>query len=252
MNERKQTGLGSVSFFCPTYKDEDSIIHVVEKASVLLPMLADRYEIVIIEDGSPDNTSRVVDELAEKHCCVRVIHHPTNLGYGAAIRSGFINTHSYDYICYTDGDNQYDVADIATMVPLLDEHDMVVSYRLNKSYGHYRMFMSNVYNLLVQRFFGIAEHDVGSPTRIFRRDIAPLVKPLCNSPFANAEIIIRARTSDISIGCVGIRSYPRVFGKSSVASVKNILATLRDIFVLKYRLMKHAERVPPGRDDARP
>lgn len=244
MGDYIRNRLGSVSFFCPTYKDENSIIYVVEKASAVLPTIADRFEIVIIEDGSPDNTSRVVDELAAKHPHVRVIHHPTNLGYGAAIRSGFINTHCYDYICYTDGDNQYDVADIAMMIPLLDHHDMVVSYRLNKSYGHYRMFMSKIYNLMVRKIFNIAEHDVGSPTRIFRRDIAPLLKPLCNSPFANAEIIVRARAHNISIGSVGICSYPRVFGKSSVASVRNILGTLCDIFILRYRLTKRLEQTP--------
>lgn len=227
----------SISFFCPTYKDEENIVEVARKASTLLPRFTDTFEVLIVEDGSPDNTSQVVDTLSQELPAVRVIHHPRNLGYGAALQSGFINSRNYTYICYTDGDNQYDVNDIGEMIPYLPEYDMVVSYRINKSYGHYRMFMSQVYNWLVRVLFNIPDMDVGSPTKIMKKSVALCVKPDSISPFANAEMIIRARECQLKIKRIPIRSYPRVFGKSSVASFKNILRTIRDMSIFKYQLL---------------
>ena len=112
------TKLSSVSFFCPAYHDEKNLPVLIPRVHAFLSEIANEFEILIIEDGSPDKTGEVADGFAVQYKEVRVIHHPKNLGYGATIRDGFLHSH-FEYVMYTDGDNQYDVREFAAALLLL-------------------------------------------------------------------------------------------------------------------------------------
>src|SRR6187549_1524645 len=102
----------TLSVFFPAYYDEKNIGKVVDAAvRVLEEMKLKDYEVIIIEDGSPDKTGEVADMLAEKYSKVRAIHHPNNMGYGATLKDGFLNA-KLDYVFYTDGDNQFDLNEL--------------------------------------------------------------------------------------------------------------------------------------------
>ena len=121
----------SISVFFPCYNEQDNITGVVEKALVVLEKLNADFEVIIVNDGSSDSTGRIADELAEQNDRVKVVHHPTNLGYGAALQSGF-KTAEKELVFYTDGDGQFDIAEMPPLLPLIKQYDIVSCYRLNR------------------------------------------------------------------------------------------------------------------------
>ena len=235
-----------ISFFCPAYYDEKNIRTVVEKAVDVLEKHAGNYEILVVEDGSPDDTARVADELSKKYDKVRVIHHPTNRGYGAALKTGFENVDMYPFVCFTDGDNQFDFYDIIKMIPLLEDYDAVISYRLTKAYGVVRKGISSGYNLLVRALFGIPFRDVNSSLKIFRREVIDSIEIESTSPFVDPEILVKAHALGFRINEVGILSYPRQHGRSSSLKPMNILSAVRDMFRLWWRTRKGMDSLRGG------
>ena len=139
----------TLSVFFPAYFDEGNIGKVTTKAvKVLEEMQLKDYEVLIIEDCSPDNTAKVADELAAKFPKVTVKHHEKNMGYGATLKDGFTSA-KLDYVFYTDGDNQFDMEELKKFVAMLPFTDIVVGYRKKKQYSLYRKFTSLCYNYLL-------------------------------------------------------------------------------------------------------
>ena len=106
-----------ITLFFPVYNDEFTIPIMVEKSIQVLNEIANKYEIIIINDGSPDKSGEVADQFAAKYSSVKVIHHEKNMGYGAAIQTGFKHA-NFEWICFTDGDDEYDVMDLKKMIKL--------------------------------------------------------------------------------------------------------------------------------------
>jgi glycosyltransferase involved in cell wall biosynthesis len=222
-------GKNTYSFFCPAYYDEKNIKTVVEKAVNLFSEIAEDYEIYIINDGSPDDTGKVCDELSKKYEKVKVIHHKKNLGYGVALKEGFLNANKFEYVCFTDGDNQYDVNDFRKMIPLLPGYDMVMGWREYNANSNLRKMISLCYNFSIRLLFGTNFRDLGAALRIVKRSAINNVNILCNGSFAPAEIIIRLHKMGYKIGVVPISSYPRLHGKSTSLSPGNFLKTIQEM-----------------------
>jgi len=108
-----------ITIFFPVYNDENTIPIMTEKCIDVLKDVSSNYEVIIINDGSPDNSGKVADEMASKFDCVKVVHHEKNKGYGAAIKSGFEHA-QYEWVCFTDGDDEYDIEDLRKMIELKD------------------------------------------------------------------------------------------------------------------------------------
>jgi glycosyltransferase involved in cell wall biosynthesis len=108
------------------YGDEGTVRLVAEKALAFLGSIDSEYEIVIIDDGSPDDSGKIADSLSREHSCIRVIHHPENLGYGAAVRSG-LEACRVDFVCMIDGDDEYDVFDFAKLLKFREHYDLIIT-----------------------------------------------------------------------------------------------------------------------------
>ena len=134
--DSRQPRVAELSFFFPAHNEEANIEALVEEALGALPALAEKFEIIAVNDGSRDRTAAIADELARKHPDVfRVVHHPTNLGYGAALRSGF-HAARYELIAFIDGDRQFKVADVGRLTTRMagaDSPDVVVRFRLKRA-----------------------------------------------------------------------------------------------------------------------
>ncbi len=217
------------SFFCPAYYDEKNIATVVEKAVNLFSSIARDYEIIIINDGSPDDTGKVCEELSEKYEKVKVIHHKTNLGYGIALKDGFLNANKFEYVCFTDGDNQYDVYDLKKMIPLLPEYDMVIGLREFNANSNLRKAISFFYNASIRLLFGTKFRDMGAALRIVKKSVISNISLICEGSFAPAEIIIKLHKLGYKIGAIPISSYPRLYGKSTSLSPKNFVKTILEM-----------------------
>jgi glycosyltransferase involved in cell wall biosynthesis len=218
-----------ISLMFPVFKDERTVRIVAKKALRLLQSAADEYEIIIVNDGSPDQSGDIADELSKQYPCIRVIHHQVNLGYGRAIRSG-LSACRYDTICMIDGDDQYEVGDFSKLLKLRDFYDLIITFRYKKVYSGVRVFISWIYNKTLRLLFRTPFRDVSTGIRVVRK---ALIDDIClesTSPFIGAELAIKAMLKGYRVGEVGIQTFPREFGKGSSTSVKNIVATIREMW----------------------
>lgn len=228
----------TLSVFFPAYYDEKNINKVVDKAVEVLETLKLKdYEITIIEDGSPDDTAVVADELAAKYKKVKVIHHEKNKGYGATLWEGFSGAR-FDYVFYTDGDNQFDMEELRKFVALVPYSDMVIGYRKKKQYSTYRKLTSFVYNFVLKLMFGTDYIDIDCAFKIIKTDLFKKIKVNTKDAFIDAEIMIRASLLGYSFTEVGVRHLPRVDGVSTAARPSIIFRTIREIFALKKEIKR--------------
>jgi len=217
-----------VSLFFPVYRDEATVERVTGKAIAVLEELAAEYEVIIVDDGSPDRAGELADAIAAANPRVRVIHHPKNLGYGEALRSGF-RAARFEWIGFTDGDDEYEVADLAKLLRLQDHYDLIITFRYAKRYGSWRILVSFVYNHLLRFLFQTRYRDVSCGLRLIRKSVVDDLELTSTSPFIGAEVAIKAMLKGFRVGEVGIQTFPRDFGRGSSTSFRNIMATIRDM-----------------------
>jgi len=218
-----------LSLVCPAYQDEGNIGKVVERALGVLPALADEFEIVVVDDGSLDHTGEQALKAAGNDPRVRLIRHPENLGYGRALKTGLAAVRESDLICLTDGDGQYDLADLRHLMPFLGSYDAVTgSRRVNQNPWHRRL-MSIGFNTSVRLLFRVPFRDLTSSLKLFRREILPEAGLTSNGNFTDVELFLRAARKGFRIKEVPIEHHARLFGRSHSMSVRRILETFLDM-----------------------
>jgi glycosyltransferase involved in cell wall biosynthesis len=217
-----------ISLFFPVYKDEATVLRVAAKAVALLSEAASDHEVIIVDDGSPDRAGEVAEEFARNHPSVRVIHHARNLGYGQALRTGFAAAR-YEWIAFTDGDDEYEVDDFRKLLRLRDCYDLIITFRYAKRYTGLRVFISYVYNRILRTVFQSRFRDISCGLRLVRREVIEELDLVSTSPFIGAEVAIKTMLKGFRVGEVGIQTFPRQMGRGSSVSIANIWATVRDL-----------------------
>ena len=227
------------SYFFPAHDEEDNLEALVVEALQALPALAERYEIIAVDDGSTDGTPALADRLAAEHPdLVRVVHHRTNLGYGAALRSGFAAAR-YPVIGFTDGDRQFRVADLGRLLTVLDRPggpDAVVGYRMRRADPAVRLVYARLYRLALRTFFGLGVRDVDCACKVFRREALAGVRLESGGAFLSAELLIKVSARGARLEEIGVPHYPRTAGRATGAKVRVILRAVRDFWLLRLRL----------------
>jgi len=227
----------SISAFFPAYNDEASIGKIVHAAAELLPKLTDDFEIVVVNDGSADQTGELLSQLAQQYQFVKVINHPTNRGYGAALISGFANC-GKDLIFYTDGDGQYDVGELLELLAVLNEEvDLVNGYKIRRADPWYRILIGWLYQSMVRWFFSIPLRDVDCDFRLFRRSLVDRTTLTCDSGAICVEMIKKFQRQGCRIVEVPVSHYPRVKGKSQFFRLKHLRRMLFQLFPVWWKLM---------------
>ncbi len=235
-----------ISLVFPVYHDEATVEIVTKKALGVLAEVADQYEVVIVDDGSPDRAGEIADRLASEHSEVRVIHHDENRGYGEALQTGLSHCR-HEWICLTDGDDEYDVYDLRKLVRLTDHYDLIITFRYVKRYSSLRIFISAVYNFLVRRLFRTPYRDISTGLRLVRKSLVERLNLTSSSPFIGAELTIKTMLSGHPVGEVGIQTFPRQFGRSSSTSTANIIATIRDMLRVRRTIFSENYELPDSR-----
>ena len=229
--------LPELSYFFPAHNEEANLRGLVAEALETLPGLATRFEIVIVDDGSRDRTPGIADELARAHATVRAVHHPTNLGYGAALRSGFAAAR-YANIAFTDGDRQFRVADLGRLIAPLRAGgvDAVVGYRIRRADPLVRTVYARLYRLANRIFFGLTVRDVDCACKLFSRASLEGVNVESGGAFLSAELLIKLRARGRRLAEVGVPHYPRTAGRPTGAKPSVVLRAVRDFWLLRLRL----------------
>jgi glycosyltransferase involved in cell wall biosynthesis len=219
----------SIAVFFPVYRDEGTVETVAMKSLKVLSDIASRYKVIIVDDGSPDRSGEIADALARKYEDIISVHHDNNLGYGAALKTGFKYSLDYEWICFTDGDDQYDVNELYHLSKLFHHYDLIVTFRYSKIYGTLRTFISFIYNFIIRLLFKSHLRDHNCGLKVIRSTIVKDMELISNSAFVGAEIIINSMVRGYPIGEAGIKTYPRTFGESSVMSVRHITSSIQDM-----------------------
>lgn len=235
-----------ISLFFPVYNDEHTVRIVAQRAIELLEEVAGEYEIIIVDDGSPDASGAIADELAAGNPKIQAIHHPQNKGYGAAMQTG-IAASRYDLICMIDGDNEYDVFDLKKMLAVSDYYMLVIAFRYRKLYSTKRIFISFVYNAVLRLVFNSPFRDISTGIRLMHRSVFDGLELTSNSPFIGAELTLKSMLRGYPVGEVGIQTFPRSFGEGSATSMKNIIGTIKDIWVIRKEIFSDSYDLPEGR-----
>jgi len=226
-----------ISVFFPAYNDANSIGNLIENALEILPDLTDDYEIIVVNDGSRDETGEVLRDLKEKHRALRVVEHETNRGYGGALQSGF-RAASKDLIFYTDGDGQYDVRELSKLFALLDkETDVVNGYKLERGDKINRKVAGGFYNRLAHFLFSLPVRDVDCDFRLIRREFSDKIALSSTSGSICVELVYKLNKAGARFREIGVNHYERPFGKSQFFTVRRVTKTLFDFFSLWLKLV---------------
>jgi glycosyltransferase involved in cell wall biosynthesis len=215
----------SISAFFPCYNDEGTVELMVDRLRETLPKLTKDYEIIIVNDCSPDKSGEIAEELAKKYKEIRVIHHEKNRGYGGALRSGFSNA-TKDLVFYTDGDAQYDVRELVRLWPHRNKFDVVNGYKTKRGDGTVRKIMGRLYNFGMQMIFNLKVRDVDCDFRLMKREIFDNIELTQNTGLICTEMMRKIDDAGYTIKNVPVSHYDRVYGKSQFFRPRRIINTL--------------------------
>jgi glycosyltransferase involved in cell wall biosynthesis len=228
-----------LSYFFPAHDEAANLEGLVDEALAVLPDLAETFEIIAVDDGSKDATAAIAERLAELHPdVVRLVRHPVNLGYGAALRSGFAAAR-YDLVAFTDGDRQFKVADIGRLTARLaavDGPDVVVGFRIRRADPLVRTLYARVYRLANRIFFGLRVTDVDCACKLFRRTALEPIHIESGGAFFSAELLIKLQAEGASVAEVGVPHYPRTAGSATGARPQVVFRAVRDFWWLRLRM----------------
>jgi len=228
--------LKGLSAFFPAYNEEGNVERMCDSLRAVLPQVAEDFEIIIVNDGSKDRTREIADRLAQEHDRIRAVHHERNLGYGAAIRSG-IQACQKEYLFFTDGDNQFDVSQLSTLVPLISDYDGVIGFRLNRQDPCIRKLNAWAWNRLVRLMLGLKVKDIDCAFKLFRRGIFDRVYLEYTGAMISTEMLVKIAKHGYKIREVGVLHSPRLAGKQTGANLRVILRAFSELFVF-YKKMK--------------
>jgi len=244
-DSRDSPRVDSLSYFFPAHDEAENIEQLVTEALAELPRLARRFEIVCVDDGSTDGTGDIADRLAAEHPdVVRAIHHGVNQGYGAALRSG-LGAARYPLACFTDGDRQFRIADLAGLLDRVREPadpastalpDVVVGYRIQRADPPIRLAYARVYRACLRIFFGLRVRDVDCACKLFRREALEDIRLTSGGAFLSAELLIKLRALGRTVVEVGVPHHPRTAGRASGADPRVVLRAVRDFWRLRLLL----------------
>jgi len=228
----------ALSFFFPAHNEAENIEALVAEALQVLPLLAEQFEIIAVDDGSRDATPRLADELAARHMQVRAVHHEVNRGYGAALRSGF-RAARYELVCFLDGDRQFHVEDLGRLLERqaqADHPDVVVGNRLKRADPFVRLAYARAYRLALRIFFGLKVRDPDCACKLFRRSALEGIRVESEGGFLSGELLVKLLQRRRTIAEVGVPHYPRLAGRQTGAKPKVVLRAVRDFWRLRLRL----------------
>ncbi len=226
----------SITVFFPCYNEQENVTKVAQQAVEVLEGLQADYEVIIVNDGSADKTGTVADQIAARNPRVRVVHHPRNLGYGAALQSGF-RAATKELVFLTDGDGQFDLRELPPLLPLIKDYDVVCGYRINRQDNFVRRMNGRLWTKMTCMLFSLHLRDIDCAFKLYRRAIFDNLKMESTGALISTEILARAARKGYRITERGVHHYPRTAGKPTGGNLKVIFRAFRELWRLRRRIL---------------
>jgi glycosyltransferase involved in cell wall biosynthesis len=228
----------SLSVFFPAYNDAPSLPSLIQKTFAVLERHVEDYEVIVVNDGSRDNTAQVLEDLRLKYGGkMRVVTHAVNRGYGGALQSGF-GAARKDWVFYTDGDGQYDVSEIPLLLELVEARTGLVNgYKLARHDPAHRIWIGSVYNFCARVLFFIRIRDIDCDYRLIRRDLLEKIHLTSTSGTICVELVRKLELSGCHVAEVAVHHYERKHGKSQFFRMRSLAITFYQLLRLWVRLV---------------
>lgn len=226
-----------ISVFFPAYNEEANIKDTILKAKTVLQQIAEKWEIIVIDDGSKDKTGDLVKNLSDKDKRIRLLTHNPNRGYGAALKTGLYNS-KFNLIAFTDADGQFDFREIKNLFSCIGMADIVVGYRINRQDPVVRKLFGFGWTALANLFLGIGVKDVDCGFKLIKKKVVEQI-PLLKSDrggMISPELLARAKKLGFKIVEVGVHHFPRKEGKQTGANMKVIFKSFVDLGKLWWQI----------------
>lgn len=232
--------LSELSVFFPCYNEEKNIENTFNRALPVIKQVADKWEVILINDGSKDNTAQVLTKIASKYPQnVKIITHNPNRGYGAALKSGFY-TAKYEWIAFSDSDGQFDFSEIKGFIAKQHQtkSDLVIGYYLSRQVPKGVIITSKIWEIIVYVLFGLKVTDIDCAFKLVSKKVIDKIPKLESErgAFITSELLIKAKKAGFKISESGIHHYPRVEGQATGRQLKVIIKSFTDLFKLWYKI----------------
>lgn len=244
----------SISAFFPAYNDAGTIGSMVVQTVLALEQVSDDFEVLVVQNGSTDNTREVVDEIASHYPgIVRALHYDKPLGYGGALRVGFQESRK-DWVFYTDADAQYDPSELTLLVAHIDDTvGLINGWKIERNDPVYRIVIGRMYQYTIKAFFHLRLKDVDCDFRLIRRSVLERIRLHTDTGAICVELMRKIQSTDVPMKEVPVHHYHRTYGRSQFFNVPRISRTLMTLSRLWWELMppravrKSFRRVAPRR-----
>lgn len=234
-NTDRMEKLESLSVILPAFNEEDNVENAITSGYKALENFALDIEFIVVNDGSNDRTGERLDQLTQKFPFLRVIHHPVNRGYGAALRSGF-EAAKKEFIFFTDSDLQFNLNEFDLLLKRIDDYDIVVGYRKKRADAFIRKLNAGCWNLLIRIVLGIKVHDIDCAFKLFRRDFFETTTLTSEGAMINTEIFALANMKQLSIKEVPVSHFERCEGEQSGANLNVIIKAFKELLSMRKKL----------------
>lgn len=235
---------GSFSLVLPAHNEAENIEPVVRRALEVLPDYFESFEVIVVNDGSRDQTGDIIERLAREDAHVRAVHHKKNRGYGGALTSGF-NASTGDHVMFMDADRQFDIADIERLYPFIPSHEIVAGFRMMRQDELHRRVFAEIFNLVVRVLFGVHLRDIDCAFKIFDGDLIRSLQLSSPGALINTEIQAKARRQGARLQQVGVRHFPRIAGEATGGNPRVIARAMMETVVLWWKMRTY--QPPAGR-----
>lgn len=214
--------LSSLSVFFPCFNEEKNIPLFIAEALTVIPQVAEKFELIIVNDGSVDQTKLTGEALAQKYPNVKIISHPENRGYGAALRTGF-EAAKYDWVFFTDGDLQFKLNQLIDFVPYTEKHHVIIGYRKKRAEGKLRAFNAGLFKLYIDLLFRVGVRDIDCAFKLFHRKTLQALHLESTGAFTSAEILYKLKKRGEKFMQLPVNHRKRKFGSPTGNNVKVII-----------------------------
>ncbi len=223
----------SLSVFFPAYNDAPSLPGLLQKTFATLEANVSDYEVIVVNDGSQDQTAEVLEQLRVRYApYLRIVTHEENRGYGGALRSGF-EAAGKDFVFYTDGDSQYDVGELPLLLERMGpDTGLVNGYKLERHDPAHRVWIGSTYNFCARLLFGIRIRDIDCDYRLIRRSLLEEIQLTSTSGTICVELVRKLERSGWKVAEVGVHHYERLYGRSQFFRIRSLAVTFGQLLRL--------------------